>query len=82
MTIYLYGWADLDFDTVSQYVITITANDGTDTTVSTLTVDLIEHIVLYPSKYFYGDIVCMFIRQIIMHIACKLDKLGILMNKC
>ncbi|XP_063406150.1 uncharacterized protein LOC134690108 [Mytilus trossulus] len=53
MTIYLYGWADLDYDTVSQYVITITANDGTELTISTLTVDLIEHIVLYPTYYEY-----------------------------
>jgi hypothetical protein len=48
-TIYLHGWADLDYDTVNSYVVTLWANDGTETTTTTLTIDLIEHIVLLPS---------------------------------
>ena len=48
-TIYLHGWADLDYDTVNSYVVTLWVNDGTETTTTTLTIDLIEHIVLLPS---------------------------------
>ena len=46
---YLHGWADLDYDTVNRYVVTLWVNDGTETTPTTLTIDLIEHIVLLPS---------------------------------
>ena len=48
-TIYLHGRADLDYDTVNRYVVTLWVSDGTESRTTTLTIDLIEHIVLLPS---------------------------------